>query len=86
MVKNNGLLRVFWPLDSIVPGISGVLVGWRNSETDILIAGILENTEVGQPESYRVIWIKWLTACECSHGLSTMLSESVDCIEAVRTP
>lgn len=49
MVKNNGLLRIFWPSDSNVPGISGVLVGWRNSETDILIASVLENTEVRMP-------------------------------------
>lgn len=46
MVKNNGLLRVFWPLDSIVAGVSGVLVGWRNSETDFLIASVLANTEL----------------------------------------
>lgn len=46
MVKNNGLIRVFWPLDSIATDISGVLVGWRNSESDILIASILEDAEV----------------------------------------
>lgn len=50
MVKNNGLIRVFWPLDSIAPNTSGVLVGWRNSETDILIASILEDAEVSRSD------------------------------------
>lgn len=46
MVKPFELLRVFWPLDSVQPGISGVLVGWRNSDSDVFIASVLENTEV----------------------------------------
>jgi len=47
MFTQDGLVRIFWPMETIKPGTSGVLVGWRNSESDITVASILTDTEVG---------------------------------------
>jgi phosphatidylinositol glycan class Q protein len=46
MVSYNGLTRIFWPSD--VPKFSspGVLVGFRNAETDVFIVGVLQDVEV----------------------------------------
>ncbi|QIX00568.1 hypothetical protein AMS68_006085 [Peltaster fructicola] len=43
--RKHGLMRIFWP--SIVPAgsIPGVLVGWRNSDHDILVIGVLEGVD-----------------------------------------
>lgn len=46
MVPNDGLARIFWPSQKIEPEATGVLVGWRNSELDILVAAILFDVEV----------------------------------------
>jgi phosphatidylinositol N-acetylglucosaminyltransferase subunit Q len=46
MVTNDGLLRIFWPNGLSVSASPGVMVGWRNSETDIFIVTILEDVEV----------------------------------------
>jgi phosphatidylinositol N-acetylglucosaminyltransferase subunit Q len=46
VIANDGLLRVFWPNGLSGKTTSGVMVGWRNSETDIFIITILEDTEV----------------------------------------
>ena len=46
MVTNDGLLRIFWPNRVSGTATSGVMVGWRNSETDIFIIAILEDAEV----------------------------------------
>lgn len=46
MITNGGLLRVFWPNGLSGTTTSGVMVGWRNSETDIFIITILEEAEV----------------------------------------
>jgi phosphatidylinositol N-acetylglucosaminyltransferase subunit Q len=48
MVTNDGLLRVFWPNGLSGTATPGVMVGWRNSETDIFIITILEDAEVRQ--------------------------------------
>ena len=45
MVVATGLLRIFWPSDSLQPG-RGVLVGWRNSPLDIFVACVLQDVEV----------------------------------------
>jgi phosphatidylinositol N-acetylglucosaminyltransferase subunit Q len=49
MPEHNGLMRIFWPLD--IPRINtpGVIVGWRNSELDVLVVAILEDVEVRSP-------------------------------------
>jgi phosphatidylinositol glycan class Q protein len=46
MVTQNGLIRVFWPSDAPRGSIPGVLVGFRNSDTDVFVVGILEGVEV----------------------------------------
>lgn len=47
--NENGLMRIFWPLD--FPRISepGVLVGWRNSEHDVFVVDVLNGVDVGLP-------------------------------------
>lgn len=44
--RNHGLMRVFWPSDAPNNDRPGVLVGWRNSELDVLVVGILQDVEV----------------------------------------
>lgn len=46
MVTHNGLMRVFWPSDAPTAKIPGVLVGFRNSELDVFVVGILQEVEV----------------------------------------
>ena len=46
MVAGAGLLRVFWPSDAPRTKKQGTLVGWRNSELDLLVVSILEDSEV----------------------------------------
>lgn len=46
MPEHDGLMRIFWPLDIPRTGSPGVIVGWRNSELDVLVVAILEEVEV----------------------------------------
>ena len=39
------LMRVFWPSDA-VRGVSGVIVGWRNSEYDYFVVDVMQGFEV----------------------------------------
>ena len=62
MIPHDGLIRIFWPLELVKPDKSGVLVGWRNSSTDILVASILQDAFVSwfsqatsTPETYSSI-------------------------------
>ena len=41
-------MRVFWPSDAPKDGISGILVGWRNSDLDVLVVSVLQGVEVGK--------------------------------------
>lgn len=45
-----GLMRVFWPSDAPRDDLSGVLVGWRNSELDVLVAGVLQGVDARNVE------------------------------------
>ncbi|KIW02765.1 uncharacterized protein PV09_05829 [Verruconis gallopava] len=45
MVASNGLMRIFWPSDAPTASIPGVIVGWRNSDFDLLVVGILQNVD-----------------------------------------
>ncbi|KAF1988151.1 N-acetylglucosaminyl transferase component Gpi1 [Aulographum hederae CBS 113979] len=51
MVTHNGLMRVFWPSDVAHSSHSGVLVGWRNSNLDVLVAAVLRDVEVRAVEN-----------------------------------
>ena len=46
MVPGNGVLRIFWPLDAVRSKNRGVIVGWRNSETDLVVVAVLQDVEV----------------------------------------
>ena len=53
-------MRIFWPSDAPRDDIPGVLVGWRNSEQDVLVVGVLQGVEVCLlSESY--LHNHWLT-------------------------
>jgi phosphatidylinositol N-acetylglucosaminyltransferase subunit Q len=47
MVASNGLFRIFWPSDAPRGQTQGVLIGWRNSDSDVLVITILQHVEVG---------------------------------------
>lgn len=46
MPEHDGLMRIFWPLDIPRTDLPGVIVGWKNSDLDILVVAILEEVEV----------------------------------------
>lgn len=46
MPASNALMRIFWPSDAPTSLNPGVLVGWRNSEYDVLVVAILQDVEV----------------------------------------
>lgn len=46
MNAEDGVMRIFWPLETLKPNISGTLVGWQNSNSDIFVVAILENAQV----------------------------------------
>ncbi|KAL9000840.1 MAG: hypothetical protein Q9169_000594 [Polycauliona sp. 2 TL-2023] len=45
MVPANGLLRIFWPSDSLRCKDGGTILGWRNSDLDIFVVSILQDAE-----------------------------------------
>lgn len=52
--RQHGLMRVFWPSDAPRDvNIPAVLVGWRNSELDVLVVGVLQGVDVCPPQK---IW------------------------------
>lgn len=46
MVEHDGLMRVFWPTDVPKSDRPGVVVGWRNSNLDVFVVAILDDTDV----------------------------------------
>lgn len=48
MVTYNRLMRIFWPTDIASTTKPGVLVGWRNSDLDVVVVAILLEVEVCQ--------------------------------------
>ncbi|KAH8644105.1 N-acetylglucosaminyl-phosphatidylinositol biosynthetic protein [Alternaria alternata] len=51
MVTHNGLMRVFWPSDAPRDSAPGVLVGFRNSKSDVFVVGVLQDVELRQVEN-----------------------------------
>ncbi|KAF3004919.1 phosphatidylinositol N-acetylglucosaminyltransferase subunit gpi1 [Curvularia kusanoi] len=51
MVAHNGLMRIFWPSDAPNGPISGVLVGFRNAQSDVFVVSILQEVELRQVEN-----------------------------------
>jgi len=46
MSTQHGLIRIFWPSGDYKSDVPGILVGWRNSVSDIFVAAILEDAQV----------------------------------------
>ena len=46
MVTRNGLMRIFWPTDIAKTARTGVIVGWRNSDLDVVVVAILLDVDV----------------------------------------
>lgn len=53
MVAHNGLMRVFWPSDASQDSSPGVLVGFRNAESDLFVVGVLQGVEVRSQEHWK---------------------------------
>lgn len=52
MVKNrDGLLRLFWPSTLARSTTPGVIVGWRNSDLDLVVVTVLEDVEIRSVEA-----------------------------------
>jgi phosphatidylinositol glycan class Q protein len=51
MGTHNGLMRIFWPSDAPNEPLTGVLVGFRNSQLDAFVVSILQEVEVRVDES-----------------------------------
>lgn len=51
MPEHDGLMRIFWPLDIPRSNSSGVIVGWKNSEFDVLVVAVLEDVEARNVEN-----------------------------------
>ncbi|KAI4700890.1 hypothetical protein J4E81_003854 [Alternaria sp. BMP 2799] len=51
MVTHNGLMRVFWPSDAPKDSVPGVLVGFRNSKSDVFVVAVLQEVELRQVEN-----------------------------------
>ncbi|KAI1826643.1 n-acetylglucosaminyl transferase component GPI1 [Xylaria intraflava] len=45
MPEHDGLMRVFWPRDIVTSDLSGVLVGWRNSDLDVVVIAALDHVD-----------------------------------------
>ncbi|CAI6093528.1 unnamed protein product [Clonostachys chloroleuca] len=43
--QHDGLMRVFWPTDVPKSDRPGVVVGWRNSNLDVFVVAILDDTD-----------------------------------------
>ncbi|EME78005.1 uncharacterized protein MYCFIDRAFT_145266 [Pseudocercospora fijiensis CIRAD86] len=44
-IHDHELMRIFWPSDAPRDTLPGVLVGWRNSDLDVLVLGILQGVD-----------------------------------------
>ncbi|KAI0506405.1 n-acetylglucosaminyl transferase component GPI1 [Xylaria bambusicola] len=45
MPEHDGLMRVFWPSDIPTSDLTGVLVGWRNSDLDVVVVAVLDHVD-----------------------------------------
>ena len=66
MVANNGLFRIFWPSDAPRAQSRGVLIGWRNSDFDVLVIAILQQVEVREQMSHNTQDLMWKCRLEAS--------------------
>lgn len=50
--RSHDLMRIFWPSDAPRDNIPSVLLGWRNSEHDVLVVSVLQGVDVGCRETW----------------------------------
>lgn len=50
MPENDGLMRIFWPIDIPRSDLAGVVVGWRNSKLDVFVVAVLEAVDVSHAQ------------------------------------
>ncbi|KAF1938056.1 Gpi1-domain-containing protein [Clathrospora elynae] len=55
MVTHNGLMRIFWPSDAPRGPSPGVLVGFRNSASDVFVVAVLQEVDLRQVENALVV-------------------------------
>ncbi|KAF2849289.1 Gpi1-domain-containing protein [Plenodomus tracheiphilus IPT5] len=55
MVQHNGLMRIFWPSDAPRGDSPGVLVGFRNSDPDVVVVAVLQEVELRHVENALVV-------------------------------
>jgi phosphatidylinositol glycan class Q protein len=46
MIAPNALMRIFWPTDFVRSDKAGVILGWRNSNLDMVVVTILFEVDV----------------------------------------
>lgn len=51
MPRQDGLMRIFWPLDIPRTDSPGIIVGWRNSGLDVFVVAILEDVDARNVEN-----------------------------------
>jgi len=51
MPEQDGLMRIFWPVDIPRTDAPGIIVGWRNSGLDVFVVAILEDVDVSLEET-----------------------------------
>ena len=80
MVWGHGVLRIFWPLDTLRTRSPGVIVGWRNSESDLFVVTVLQDVEVlllFLSFRWKVLTVlrrvMWITRCEWDTCSATIL-------------
>lgn len=90
MVVHGGLIRIFWPSDISRQTLPGVLVGFRNSETDVFVVSVLSEVEVGnilclnhcpaKIRRYGMLRMHWQSErfCEIVLTMSTSYSIAAD--------
>lgn len=51
MIAPNALMRIFWPTDFVRSEKAGVILGWRNSDLDMVVVTILFEVDVSPDNS-----------------------------------
>ncbi|KAI8939692.1 hypothetical protein NX059_003449 [Plenodomus lindquistii] len=55
MVPYNGLKRLFWPSDAPRDAVPGVLVGFENADSDVVVVAVLQEVELRHVENALVV-------------------------------
>ncbi|CAO2656133.1 Nn.00g049360.m01.CDS01 [Neocucurbitaria sp. VM-36] len=55
MVTHNGLMRISWPSDAPKGPSPGILVGFKNSDSDVFVVAILQDVELPHVENALIV-------------------------------